>query len=394
MERREGAAQIRESAVLNWLDGQKDAMLDLLGHLVNIDSGSYNKAGTDEVFSVLQAHFSKFGVESELIPLETSGHDLRVVVPAGDEAAGNRPIMLMGHCDTVFADGTADERPFKIEDGRAYGPGVNDMKSGIVLNAFVLAAIAKVGGAQVPLVGLFSSDEEIASPGSRPVIEAEARAARAVFNSEPARPTGNVVIGRKGAVFFRFEISGKAAHSGVAHDQGCSAIGELAQKILALHDLTDYDLGTTVNVGLIEGGRSVNTVAPFAAAEVDVRFKTLDAMDDVMARIHDILEVTHIAGTQTQIVREGRFLPLEESDANSALFDTYVQSAKELGFEVAGEYTGGSADSGFTSAVGTPTLCGLGPVGAGSHSEDEYMEVDSVVPRAKALALTVLRLDT
>lgn len=383
----------RESAVLSWLDGQKEAMLDLLGRLVNIDSGSYNKAGTDEVLRTLQAHFSQFDIASELIPLTTSGHDLRVLVPAGGEGAGNRPIMLMGHCDTVFADGTADERPFTIKNGRAYGPGVNDMKSGVVLNAFVLAAIAEAGGAQDPLIGLFSSDEEIASPGSRPVIEAEARTARAVFNSEPARPSGNVVTGRKGAVFFRFEVSGKAAHSGVAHEQGCSAIEELVRKIQALHELTDYDLGTTVNVGLIEGGQSVNTVAPFAAAEVDVRFKTLDAMEDVMARVQDVLKITHIAGTRTEIVREGRFLPLEENRANRALFDTYVQSAKELGFEVAGEYTGGSADSGFTSAVGTPTLCGMGPIGAGSHSEDEYMEVDTIVPRAKALALTVLRLD-
>lgn len=383
----------RESAVLSWLDGQKEAMLDLLGRLVNIDSGSYNKAGTDEVFRTLQAHFSQFGIASELIPLTTSGHDLRVLVPAGGEGAGNRPIMLMGHCDTVFADGTADERPFTIKNDRAFGPGVNDMKSGVVLNAFVLAAIAKAGGAQDPLIGLFSSDEEIASPGSRPVIEAEARTARAVFNSEPARPSGNVVTGRKGAVFFRFEVSGKAAHSGVAHEQGHSAIEELARKIQALHELTDYDLGTTVNIGLIEGGQSINTVAPFAAAEVDVRFKTLDAMEDVMARIQDILKIAHVPGTQTEIVREGRFLPLEENGANRALFDTYVQSAKELGFEVAGEYTGGSADSGFTSAVGTPTLCGMGPIGAGSHSEDEYMEVDTLIPRAKALALTVLRLD-
>ncbi len=367
-------------------------MLNLLGRLVNIDSGSYNKNGTDEVYRMLQAYFSQFGIESELIPLATSGHDLRVLVPAGGEGAGNRPIMLMGHCDTVFADGTADERPFTIKNGRPYGPGVNDMKSGVVLNAFVLAAIAKAGGTRAPLVGLFSSDEEIASPGSRPVIESEGRAARAVFNSEPARPSGNVVTGRKGAVFFRFEVSGKAAHSGVAHEHGRSAIEELTRKIQALHELTDYELGTTVNVGLIEGGRSVNTVAPFAAAEVDVRFKTLAAMEDVLAQIQDILKITHIAGTQTDIVREGRFLPLEESDANRALFDTYVQSTKELGFEVAGEYTGGSADSRFTSAVGTPTLCGMGPIGAGSHSEDEFMDVDSMAPRAKALALTVLRL--
>lgn len=382
----------REKAVLTWLDGQKDAMVDLLGRLVNIDSGSYNKQGSDQVFQVLRDHFAEFGISSELIPLATSGHDLRVVVPAGGGNVGNRPIVLMGHCDTVFADGTANERPFKVEDGRAYGPGVNDMKSGVVMNAFVLTAIARVGGAPVPMVGLFSSDEEIASPGSRAVIEAEARGARAVFNSEPARPNGNVVTGRKGAVFFRFEITGKAAHSGVAHELGRSAIHELACKIEALHALTNYETGTTVNVGLVEGGRSVNTVAPFAAAEVDVRFKTLAAMEDIMARIRDVLGVVHVPGTETRIVREGRFLPLEEKDSNRSLFEAYAQGAREVGFEVEGEYTGGSADSGFTSAIGTPTLCGTGPVGAGSHSEDEYMLVDTLVPRAKALALTVLRL--
>ena len=144
-------AKNRERAVLEWLDGQHDAMVDLLRRLVNIDSGSYNKAGTDQVFGVLSEHLEGFGVSYELIPLATSGHDLRALVPAGTEGAGNRPIMLMGHCDTVFADGTASERPFKIVDGRAYGPGVNDMKSGIVLNTFVLSAIAKTGGAQVTL---------------------------------------------------------------------------------------------------------------------------------------------------------------------------------------------------------------------------------------------------
>ncbi|MCG8355120.1 MAG: M20 family metallopeptidase [Kiloniellales bacterium] len=384
--------QYREKAVLNWLDGQQDAMVALLGRLVNIDSGSYNKAGSDTVFAALKAHFDGVGIASELIPLEAEGHNLRALVPAGAKSAGNRPIMLMGHCDTVFADGTAAERPFTVENGRATGPGVNDMKSGVVLNTFVLTAIARAGGAQAPLVGLYTSDEEIASPGSRAVIEAEARNARAVFNSEPARPSGNIVVGRKGAVFFRFEITGKPAHSGVAHDKGVSAIEAMARKVQALHALTDYEIGTTVNVGLIEGGRSVNTVAPFAAAEVDVRFKTLAAMDEIMARVREVVEAEALPGTQARIVREGRFLPFEQTEANRALFEAYRESAQEVGFAVEGEYTGGSADSGFTSALGTPTLCGLGPVGAHSHSEEEFMEVDTLVPRAKALALTVLRL--
>ena len=171
-------------------------------------------------------------------------------------------MLLLGHRDTVFPKGTAAERPFRVENGRAYGPGVADMKAGLVMNAFVLEAFARAGGAARPLVALFTSDEEIASPASRPTIEAAARGARAVFNAEPGRTSGNIVSGRKGAMFLTIEVTGKPAHSGSAHDQGVSAIEELCRKVQALHALTDYATGTTVNVGLIEGGQSVNTVAP------------------------------------------------------------------------------------------------------------------------------------
>ena len=147
--------------------------------------------------------------------------------------------MLMGHRDTVFPKGEPTRRPFRIENGNAYGPGVADMKAGLVMNAFVLAAFQKFGGAPAPLVGLFTSDEEIGSPACRPIIEAEARRARAVFNSEPGRPTGNVVNGRKGGVFMKMEITGKAAHSGGNFSDGISAIEELARKIIALHAITD-----------------------------------------------------------------------------------------------------------------------------------------------------------
>src|SRR5919112_6461859 len=157
----------------------------------------------------------------------------------------------MGHRDTVFPKGEAGRRPFRIEDGRAYGPGVCDMKAGLVMNAFVLAAFHKFGGAPAPLVGLIPSDEEIGSPACRPIIEDTAREARAVLNSEPGRPSGNVVTGRKGGVFMRMEVFGKAAHSGGNFSEGTSAIGELAHKIVRVHEVTDLDRGTTVNVGLI-----------------------------------------------------------------------------------------------------------------------------------------------
>jgi glutamate carboxypeptidase len=267
------------------------------------------------------------------------------------------------------------------------------MKAGLVMNAFVLEAFARIGGAARPLVALFTSDEEIASPASRPTIEAAARGARAVFNAEPGRVSGNIVSGRKGALFLSVEVTGRPAHSGAAHDKGISAIEELCRKVQALHALTDYDTGTTVNVGLIEGGQSVNTVAPHAAAKVDVRFRTLAAMAAAEAAIERVLAETHLAGTTTRITAKAAFLPFEPTPASQALFDHYVAAAADLGMTIGGEYTGGSADSGFTAALGAPTLCGTGPIGEKAHSPDEVCHVDTMIPRAKALALAILRLD-
>jgi glutamate carboxypeptidase len=269
------------------------------------------------------------------------------------------------------------------------------MKSGLVMNAFVLEAFARAGGTALPLVGLFTSDEEIASPASRPVIEAAANGARAVFNAEPGRaagPGGNVVSGRKGAMFLTVEVTGVPSHSGGAHDKGVSAIEELCRKVQALHALTDYETGTTVNVGLIEGGVSINTVAPHAKARVDVRFKTMAAMAAAEEAVAAILETTHLPGTTTRLTERAAFLPLEQTPLNRALFDHYVACAADLGMTVEGEYTGGSADSGYTSAVGAPTLCGTGPIGARAHTPDEICELDSMTLRAKAVALAIMRL--
>ncbi|HKH33863.1 MAG TPA: M20 family metallopeptidase, partial [Beijerinckiaceae bacterium] len=283
-------------------------------------------------------------------------------------------------------------RPFRIENGRAYGPGVCDMKAGLVMNAFVLAAYKKFGGAPAPLVGLVTSDEEIGSPCCRPIIEETARGARAVLNSEPGRPSGNVVTGRKGGVFMRMEVFGKAAHSGGNFEQGVSAIGELAHKIVALHAITDIPRGTTVNVGLVGGGQSVNTVAPQAECQIDLRYIAPPDRADAMRRIEDIAARATVPGTSAKLEVKGEFKPLVQDEGAKALFQTYQGAMKELGRPLEGEFTGGCADSGFTASVGCPTLCAVGPVGGKAHSPEEYLEVESFVPRAQAMALTIARL--
>jgi glutamate carboxypeptidase len=379
-----------EQDVLRWLGQSHDAMLELLRQIVDIDSGSYHKAGVDAVVSALRKYLQDNGVACEIRANDTYGNCMRAVV-TGANGTEDRPVVLMGHCDTVFREGTAAQRPFRIEGDLAHGPGVADMKSGLVINSFVLAAFAKAGLA-VPLVGLYTSDEEIASPSSRAFIETGVGNARAVLNAEPGRPTGNVVTGRKGALFIDFEVVGVPAHSGVNHQEGASAIEAMCRKVLKLHRLTDYESGTTVNVGLISGGSSVNTVAPIAKASMDVRFKTMEAMKLVRSQLAEIIEEVEVPRTSARITQERNFLPLVQSPSSKALFETYVQGAAELGFQVDGEFTGGSADSGFTAAAGIPTLCATGPVGGKVHTGEEWLKLSTLVPRAQAIALTAMRL--
>ncbi len=380
-----------EAAVCAWLAEHHDAMVGLLRDLVDTDSGSYDKPGVDAVGARLQSFLTDHGVTCEILPIEERGDAIRATLSARG-GGGNRPILLMGHRDTVFPKGEAAIRPFTIKDNIAYGPGVADMKAGLVMNAFVLAAFAELGSAPAPIVGLFTGDEEIGSPTSRPIIEAEARNAVAVFNSEPGRPSGNIVTARKGGVFFHCEVTGKAAHSGANFQDGASAIEELARKIQSWHRLTDFERGQTINVGLVSGGQSVNTVAPFAQCDIDLRYREPDDRDAIVEAVTTIGTTCSVAGTQGTVSIRGEFRPMKQSAASARLFDLYVSGAGAAGLSVDGEFSGGCADSGFAAGVGAPTLCGLGPVGGKAHSPDEYLELDSMVPRAQALALTILRM--
>ena len=368
--------------IRSWLSDQRAAMLSLMEKVVNIDSGSYDKAGVDAVGEAFEEFFREHDIEVERLPQDVSGDIFRARIPG----PGNAPIVLMGHRDTVFSKGEATRRPFTIRDGRAYGPGVMDMKGGLVLNAFVLAAFKKFGGHSAPLVALLTSDEEIGSPQSRSTIEETARGARAVYNAEPGRANGNVVSRRKGGVFMIMDITGKAAHSGGNFEAGRSAINALAHKTLAISALTDIPIGVTLNIGLVSGGQSVNTVAPAATGEIDMRYSRHADRNRILGAVEKIVATEHVPGTSATLRIKGEFLPLEQTDGDTRLLAHYKKAALQAGLTVEGESTGGCADSGFTSAVGTPTLCATGPVGGLAHTPEEYLEVDSIVPRAIALA--------
>lgn len=384
-----------EQQILDWLASQQGAMLDALREMVDTDGGSYDKAGVDAVGAQIARFLAGHGIPVQTLPQSRFGDCLRASVAAEGPGAGNeqRNIVLMGHRDTVFPKGEPQRRPFTIRGDRAYGPGVADMKAGLVMNMFVLAAFRKFGGAPGPLVGLFTGDEEIGSPEGRPVIEGEARSARVVFNSEPGRPDGGVVTGRKGGVFMAMDIEGKAAHSGGNFEQGISAIGELAAKITAIHALTDLARGITLNVGLVSGGQSVNTVAPWAQGQIDLRYVEPADRDEIVGKISDIVARSFVPGTRATLTIRGEFLPLTQDAASARVYAAYRDAARASGFDPAANFSGGCADSGFTAAVGAPTICAVGPVGGKAHSPEEYLEVGSMVPRAQALARAILRLD-
>jgi glutamate carboxypeptidase len=384
------APALLEARISGWLASQREAMLTLLGEAVNIDSGSYDKTGVDAVGRRFIAFFREHGLATSVEAVEGYGDAIHVRL---DEVRANeRPVLLLGHRDTVFPKGEVARRPFRIEGNRAYGPGVADMKGGLVVNAFVLAAFKRFGGAPAPLAGLITGDEEIGTPASRLIIERVARGARCVFNSEPGRANGNVVTARKGGVFLRFEVTGKAAHSGGNFEKGISAIGELAHKVVAMHRLTDLARGVTVNVGLVKGGQSVNTTAPHAEGEIDLRY--VDPADRAasLAALQAIVANATVPGTTARLDVRSEFVPLVPTPASEALFAVYRGAAADAGLDVKGEFSGGCADSGFTASVGCPTVCATGPVGGNAHTPEEYLEIASLVPRAQALALAILRL--
>lgn len=301
-------------------------------------------------------------------------------------------MLILGHVDTVQPMGTLARFPFRVNGQRVYGPGVADMKGGIVGAIIAFEALMRAGWRDHPTIEfLFTPDEEVGSPVSRKHIAAKAKRAAAVFNVEPARQDSTAVTSRKGSAHLTIDIVGRAAHSGSAFGQGISAISELAQKIVALDGLTDLDHGTTVNVGVASGGTSRNAVAERASAGVHGAFWTLDQAEALLARVNDIVGTSFVAKT-TAVLRGGvAFLPMIRSESVQELFGVARMSAQELGMDLSEFASMGASDSGFAANEGVPTLCGLGPVGGDWHSEREYIDLSSYGERVKLLAWTLVR---
>ncbi len=293
----------------------------------------------------------------------------------------NRGILVLSHLDTVHPIGFIERLPFKVDGDIAYGPGIYDMKGGAFLAFHAFREMARLGaGGALPVTHMYVSDEEVGSPTSRTIIEREARQAKYVLVTEPAREGGKVVTARKGTARFHVSVRGQAAHSGSRHQDGRSAVRELARQILLIEGLTDYARGITTNVGLISGGTRANVVPEEARAEVDMRVATPAQAEEMVARMLSLR--AHEEGV-TVTVTGGMNRPPYERDARIAeLFDHARVLAAEIGYALEDLKTGGGSDGNFTAAI-APTLDGLGVDGKGGHTPYEQIAIASIAPRSE-----------
>ncbi len=359
--------------------------LDDLRTLVSIDSGSDDKAGVDTVVDWLTARLSTLGFTSERHPQPTLGDNLRATL----RGRGTQRILLLGHSDTVFPKGTAAQRPMQIVGPNILGPGVCDMKGGLLTGLYAVEALQATGFDNFgEIVFLCVSDEEIGQRGSVPLIRETARQVEVAFTLEAARANGDIVTARKTVRWCTLEAFGKAAHAGVEPEKGRNAILALARHLDALARLNGFRPGVTVNVGVIEGGRQPNVVPDYAKAGLDLRAWRNADLADLLAAIETQIATPTVADVRmTFAAPESSGMPAMERTPQVVGLETLTQRvAAELGFTVTGAATGGASDASFVAAEGTPVLDGLGPVGGLDHGPDEYIEVASIVPRTALLA--------
>ena len=374
------------TALRRTVDARLPRYLAELEALVNIDCGSYTPEGVNRVADVVTDSLRELGADVERMRLEPKEGDRQLGDVVVGRMAGDGPrLLLIGHMDTVFEAGTAAARPYRSNGGRATGPGVTDMKAGLLAGLHAVAALHEAG-ARPAVTFVANPDEEIGSPFSTPVIRAVAPEHDAVLVLECARANGDIVSARKGVADYHLEILGRAAHAGVEPEKGRSAILEAAHQVLALHALNGRWPTVTVNAGVIHGGTRPNVVPERCEIHVDLRAATADEFDAAAAEVERLAASANVGGVTVSLRRTAGHAPMEKTEVSSRLVGLAVSVATELGFELKDAATGGASDANTTAAMGLPTLDGLGPVGGDDHSVDEWLDLESVVPRTTLLA--------
>ncbi|MFC1812123.1 M20 family metallopeptidase [Thermodesulfobacteriota bacterium] len=377
-----------ESRVISYIKTHTTDMFSLLEKMVLIQSGSHNKKGVDRVSNLIKTFFQSNGTSCRVIEQTEFGNHL--VVKSLCEEYSEKQILLVGHMDTVFPKDT-DFNWYKEDSAKCYGPGVIDMKGGLVAGIFALKTLDSIGLLKkIPITFIFNSDEEIGSPNSRTIIKDEANKSACAFVLENGGLEGEVVTGRKGNLVIKLNVIGKAGHAAFADKNKTSAILELAHKIIEIESLNDFERGITVNAGKIEGGIGPNSVPDRATAFVDLRFYRQSGYPFLKKQIEEIIEKPNIPGTTCDLQIISSRLPMEQNGTNRKLFRTTKEVAESLGFPIKEEFRYGVSDANIIAEQNVPVLDGMGPVGAKDHSKDEYMVKESLSQRSALLAASII----
>jgi len=373
------------------LQSELPRMLALLERLVNTDSGSYDRDGVNRVGTMLAAELAQIGFTIDRRQMPECGDQ----IVAERKLGGKGRLLILGHADTVWPKGMAHEWPFAIAGGRATGPGVGDMKGGLVMAIFALRALlsrGRIEGALESICFFIVPDEELGSIYSRPRIEEVARDADWTLVLEPGRPGGGVVTARGALGAFFMHAHGKSAHCAVNYRQGASAVRELAAKVPLLDGLSDPDRGMIVNVGLFRGGAARQVIPPEAKIDIDLRARSTADADHLLARIRDIAAEQHDPRVAVELTGRMTRPPFTVAH-NRKLFALAQAAASELGiplFEV--PPTGGGSDGNFSAAMGIPTIDALGPITTDTCGREESIDIASLAERGALFASIVERL--
>jgi glutamate carboxypeptidase len=362
--------------------------LDDLKAIVNIDSGTYSRSGVDRVGAYLQERFQAFGFSTHFDRQERFGDHL-IATHTGNAPAGPR-ILLIGHIDTVFPEGEAQRRPFAIsqQNGKriATGPGVLDMKSGVLIGMYGLHILISTRQANYQQATFIcNSDEEIGSPSSKPLIQELARQADAVIVLEPGRAKETVVSSRRGSGQYRVEVRGISAHAGVEPQRGRNAILELSYQVQKMQALNGTVPGTTLSVGIIHGGERVNVVPDYAYCEMDVRVSDVAGLQAIESAMRKVAAKTVLQGTSITLSGGMACMPFEHK-GNEQLVQLAKEAGNELGLKIEDVGSGGASDANNAAVVRVPTIDGLGAGGGLAHNPGEYIELDYLPTRIALLA--------
>ena len=373
---------------------RSDAFVAELEQMVNVDCGSYTPEGVNVIADLCEARMREHGWSVERRPHRPEAKEAQLgdLVIGTLEGGGGPSVLLAGHMDTVFDEGTVASRPFRVEGDRALGPGVSDMKGGLLTGFHAVEVLQEAGfGSFGRITYVCNPDEEIGSPYSGPVIREMAPAYDAAFVLEGARENGDIVSSRKGITDYLITFVGRAAHAGVEPERGANAVLAAANATVALQALNGRWPGVTVNVGVARGGTRTNVVAERCELQVDLRSPELATLEEAEAEIDRICAEHGVEGVSVTVEGNGWHRPMEKREGGARLADIAISIASELGFELRDAATGGASDANTTSASGTPTIDGLGPIGGDDHAPGEWLDLTSVVPRVSLLAGLISR---